>query len=71
MESEVNEVMVQKYLHIPNGNNRLTHKGGYYRQSMLQIFARTPNISMHGDIQRKNIMVRRTSRTHEAMAPQD
>ena len=53
-EEEVNEAMIKKY--IFNGLPR--QKAAFYKRTLKQIFHGHPPVFTHGDLQRKNIMVR-------------
>jgi hypothetical protein len=55
-EAALNEAMVRKYIY----NGLPTHKANFYRTAFPVVFSGHPPVFTHGDLQRKNILIKKT-----------
>jgi serine/threonine protein kinase len=60
-EEDLNEALVKKSMLIDSDNGRPPHKGEFYRRSLPAIFHGHKPVFTHGDFQRKNILVHKSS----------
>lgn len=58
-EAELNEAFALKSIQIAKYNERENHRGHFYRRMLPRILKDHPPVFTHGDLQRKNIVVRK------------